>query len=110
MEIDWYLTGGPDEHGQRFGWSEFLERVSAIEGGEKADAAFHSQVVIDLVRDVVPASDFEELRDQLPHEEEGQNWGKLFEVVDSGGWNEGMEAQVGGGERDVEKADSTLNM
>jgi uncharacterized protein (DUF2267 family) len=101
MEIGWYLTGGPDEHGERFGWSEFVERVSAVGGVDRAEAAFHSQVVIDLLGESVPESDFEQLRDQLPHDAEGQNWGKLFGVVDAGGWNEGMEAQVGGGAQDV---------
>jgi uncharacterized protein (DUF2267 family) len=101
MEIGWYLTGGPETHGERFGWSEFVERVSAVESGGRANAAFHSQVVIDLLRECVPESDFQQLRDQLPHDVEAQNWGKLFGVVDAGGWNGGMEAQVGGGAQDV---------
>ena len=86
MEIDWYLTGAPHEHGQRFDWHEFVERVAEIEGSEPQDAAYHAQLVIDLVADLVPPSDLEDLRGMLPEAESDENWGKLFAVVDSGGW------------------------
>jgi len=94
MEIKWYLTGPVDEHGQRFDWREFVARVSEIEGTDRSDAAYHAQVVVDFVETQVPASDFRQLRDQLPADE---NWGKLFEVVDAGGWGDAEEAQAGGG-------------
>ena len=86
MEIKWYMTGGVTEHGQRFDWPEYLTRVSEITGEDRADAAYHARVVADLVREVVPASDFQQLRDELPESKEG--WDNLFEVVDAGGWHE----------------------
>jgi len=86
IEIKWYMTGGVHEHGQRFDWPEYLTRVSEITGEDRADAAYHARVVIDLVREVVPASDFRQLRDELPESKE--DWGNLFEVVDAGGWHE----------------------
>ncbi|ELZ12573.1 hypothetical protein C479_04232 [Halovivax asiaticus JCM 14624] len=97
MEIKWYLTGAVDEHGQRFDWAEFLDRASEIEGRDKATVAYHTRVIIDLVREQVPGSDFEQLRNQLPESEDTQNWRKLFEVVDAGGWSDAHEAQTGGG-------------
>lgn len=97
MEIRWYLTGAVQEHGQRFDWEEFIDRVSNIEGADPTDAAYHSRVIIDLVHAAVPESDFRELRDQLPESEDDENWEKLFEVVDAGGWSDAEEAQTGGG-------------
>ena len=87
MEIDWYLTGAVHEHGQRFDWTEFVSRVSDIEGIDPADAAYHSRVILDLVHEEVPASDFRQLRDALPEAEDDENWGELFELVDAGGWS-----------------------
>jgi uncharacterized protein (DUF2267 family) len=86
MEIRWYLTGAVDDHGQRFDWHEFVDRVSEMTGADPADAAYHARVVVDLVASVVPESDFHQLRDQLPESHSDENWGKLFEVVDAGGW------------------------
>lgn len=96
MEIEWYLTGAPAEHGERFDWTEFVDRVAEIERADAADAAYHAKVIVDLVREVVPESDFRQLRDQLPEDEDDGNWRKLFEVVDGGGWGEGQERAVGG--------------
>ena len=87
MEIKWYMTGAVQDHGQRFDWSEFVERVSEIEGGDPRDAAYHARVILDLVHTVVPESDFRDLRGQLPESEDDENWRKLFEVVDAGGWS-----------------------
>jgi len=87
MEIKWYMTGAVRDHGQRFDWSEFVERVSEIEGAEPTDAAYHARVILDLVHTVVPESDFRDLRGQLPESEDDENWRKLFEVVDAGGWS-----------------------
>jgi uncharacterized protein (DUF2267 family) len=89
MEIDWYLTEAVDDHGRRFDWSEFVDRVAAASGADPADAAYHARVVVDLIASVVPESDFQQLRDQLPESPETENWGKLFEVVDAGGWEAG---------------------
>jgi uncharacterized protein (DUF2267 family) len=97
MEIDWYLTGAVDEHGQRFDWSEFVDRVAEIEGVEGSDAAYHAQVIVDLVLEQAPASDVRELREQLPESEDDENWRKLFEMTDAGGWGDAQEAQTGGG-------------
>jgi len=97
MEIKWYPTGAVRNHGERFDWHEFVERVSEVENADPADAAYHARVVVDLVHTLVPESDFQQLRDQLPESEETENWRKLFETVDAGGWSEGQEAQSGGG-------------
>jgi uncharacterized protein (DUF2267 family) len=97
MEVDWYLTGAVRDHGQRFDWREFVARVSEIEGVDPPEAAYHAQVIVDLVRTLVPPSDFQQLRDQLPERREDENWRKLFEVVDAGGWGDAQEAQTGGG-------------
>ncbi|MDX1748649.1 MAG: DUF2267 domain-containing protein [Halobacteriales archaeon] len=97
MEIKWYLSGAPREHGERFDWREFVARVGDIEGVDPPEAAYHAQVIIDLVHSVVPPSDFRQLRDALPESEDDENWRKLFEVVDAGGWGEAQEAQTGGG-------------
>ncbi|WP_251343301.1 DUF2267 domain-containing protein [Haloplanus halophilus] len=91
MEIKWYMTGAVHEHGQRFDWSEFVARVADVENAERADAAYHAQVIVDLVRDLVPESDFRQLRDQLPESEDDENWGKLFELTDAGGWSDPNE-------------------
>ena len=87
MEIKWYMTGGVHEHGQRFDWPESLTRVADIEGADRADAAYHARVVVDLVREVVPESDFRQLRDELPESGGTEGWGNLFEVADAGGWH-----------------------
>jgi uncharacterized protein (DUF2267 family) len=97
MEIDWYLTGAVDEHGQRFDWREFVSRVSDVEGTDPPEAAYHARVVVDLVHSIVPESDFRQLRDQLPESDEAEGWQSLFEVVDAGGWGEAQEGQTGGG-------------
>lgn len=84
IEIKWYLTGAVHEHGQRFDWQEFVERVSEVERADPADAAYHARVIVDVVRSQVPESDFHQLRDMLPESGDAENWGSLFEVVDEG--------------------------
>src|SRR6056297_2653039 len=49
LEIKWYPTGAVREHGQRFDWSTFVERVAEVEGIERQEAAYHAQVIVDLV-------------------------------------------------------------
>jgi uncharacterized protein (DUF2267 family) len=90
MEIDWYLTGAVREHGQRFDWREFVARVAEKEGEgvEPAEAAYHAQVVVDLVSTVVAPNELRQVRDGLPEAEDDENWRKLFAVVDAGGWSE----------------------
>ncbi|WP_254863005.1 DUF2267 domain-containing protein [Halovivax gelatinilyticus] len=99
LEIKWFLTGAVHDHGQRFDWREFVTRVSEIEGDgvDDAEAAYHARVIIDFVAEQVPPSDFQQLRDQLPESEGDENWRKLFEIVDAGGWSEAHESQTGGG-------------
>ena len=99
LEIKWYMTGAVHEHGQRFDWQEFVQRVSDIEGKgvDRPEAAYHARVIVDLMETIVPPSDFRQLRDQLPESERDENWRKLFEVVDAGGWGAAEEAQTGGG-------------
>lgn len=97
MEIKWYMTGAVDDHGQRFDWTEFVDRVAEIDGTEPSDAAYHARVVVDLMRTVVPDADFHDLRGQLPESEDDENWRELFGIVDAGGWGEAEEAQTGGG-------------
>lgn len=97
MEIKWYLTGAVHEHSQRFDWTEFVSRVSEIEGTDRPDAAYHAQVIMDFVGTLVPSSDLQQLRDQLPEDEDDENWQKLFNVIDAGGWGDAQEAQTGGG-------------
>jgi uncharacterized protein (DUF2267 family) len=96
MEIKWYPTGAVQEHGQRFDWAEFVTRVSEIEGVERAEAAYHAQVIVDLVGTLVPESDLRQLRDQLPESEDDENWRKLFEIIDAGGWEGTREPQSSG--------------
>ncbi len=99
IEIKWYMTGAVHEHGQRFDWSEFVERVSEIEQADPADAAYHARIIVDLIETLVPESDFQQLRDSLPESEDDENWRKLFEIVDAGGWGEAEEAQTDGGQQ-----------
>ncbi len=96
MEIKWYLTGAVHDHGQRFDWQEFVSRVSDVEVTDRPEAAYHAQVIVDLVHTQVPPSDFQQLRDQLPESEDDENWRKLFAVVDAGGWSEGEAGQTAG--------------
>lgn len=88
MEIGWYLTGAVQEHGERFDWREFVSRVSEIEGADPPKAAYHAQVIVDLVASNVAPSEIAQIRDQLPESEDDEDWGKLFAVVDAGGWHE----------------------
>ncbi len=86
VEIKWYPVGAVSDHGQRFDWSEFVTQVSEIEGVDHSDAAYHAQVIMDLVASAVPESDIQDLRAQLPEGENEENWQKLFTIVDAGGW------------------------
>ncbi|MFP8889068.1 DUF2267 domain-containing protein [Natrialbaceae archaeon A-CW2] len=78
MEIDRYLTEA--EHGQRFDYQEFLDRVSEREGEsvDRSDANYHAQQVLAVVADVVPPGNVTKVRDGLPEDYE-----KLFAQVDA---------------------------
>jgi nucleotide-binding universal stress UspA family protein/uncharacterized protein (DUF2267 family) len=94
MEIKWYPTGAVETHGQRFDWQEFVARVSDIEAVEPSEAAYHAQVIVDLVGSIVPPSDLQQLREQLPADD---GWGQLFAVIDAGGWGDTQEVGAGDG-------------
>ncbi len=75
MEIDRYLTTA--EHGQRFDYHEFLDRVAEREGVDRADANYHAQQVLAVVAEVVPPGNIEKARNNLPEDYE-----PLFELID----------------------------
>ena len=75
MEIDRFLTEA--DSGQRFDYDEFLDRVAGHEGIDRADAAYHAQVVVGQVAEVTQASEMRQVRDQLP-----DDFDDLFEFVD----------------------------
>jgi uncharacterized protein (DUF2267 family) len=83
MEVDFYLTGAVRDHGQRFDWGEFVDRVREREGATDrragADAAYHARVVVALMADVVAPGEMRQIRSQLPADE---GWDQLFELVD----------------------------
>lgn len=80
MEIDRYLRDA--ESGQRFDYDEFVERVWSREEmsdpDDRADAAYHAQVVLAVVAETVPETEMKQVRGQLPAE-----FDPLFELVDS---------------------------
>jgi uncharacterized protein (DUF2267 family) len=84
MEIDYYLQAA--DHGQRFDYDEFLARVAERENRDPEDddlpdANFHAQAVVSLFAEVVPGSEVEQVRQQLPQDED---WETLFELVGAG--------------------------
>ncbi|ELZ81443.1 hypothetical protein C455_04601 [Haloferax larsenii JCM 13917] len=105
MEIDWYLTGAVREHGERFDWHEFVDRVSEIEGIDRSKAAYHARVIVDLVASIVPETEIRQVRNQLPEGDDGENWDQLFSLVDSGGWGDAQEAQTGGGPQPTDEGE-----
>ncbi|GAB3416649.1 hypothetical protein GCM10027435_14300 [Haloparvum alkalitolerans] len=89
MEIDRFLLAV--EHGQRFDYDEFIERVtdranyddvdvSFGKGGaiDPSDADFYAKAVVALVADQLPGGQTDQLRDQLP-----DDYASLFEFVDA---------------------------
>ena len=76
MEIDGYLSKA--DHGQRFDYQEFLDRVSEREGVDRADANYHAQQVLAIVAEVVPPGNIEKTKNQLPEE-----YDRLFELLES---------------------------
>jgi uncharacterized protein (DUF2267 family) len=73
-EIDRYLTEA--ESGQRFEFTEFIERVAERADVDQADAKLYAQAVAALVADVVPAGEVSDLQGDLPADYE-----ELFEFV-----------------------------
>jgi uncharacterized protein (DUF2267 family) len=86
MEIDWYVESA--DHGQRFDFDEFVTRVVQRENRDpsdpsaRSDAVYHAQAIFALVADNVPGGEIEQVRQQLPDDE---NWDKLYELVDAEG-------------------------
>lgn len=75
MEIDRFLT--EVEHGQRFGWTEFVHRVAERANVEPADAAFYAQAVVALVYELEPVGEMVDISGSLPEDE----FADLFELV-----------------------------
>lgn len=75
MEIDRYLAEA--DHGQRFDYQEFLERVADRGGVDQADANYHAQQVIAVVAEIVPPGNIEKARNGLP-----DDFDALFEAAD----------------------------
>ncbi|MFA9425096.1 DUF2267 domain-containing protein [Natronorubrum sp. A-ect3] len=78
MEIDRYLTEA--EHGQRFDYQEFLDRVAERENIDRADANYHAQQLMVVISEVVPAGNLEKIDDQLP-----EDFDPLFELLEAAG-------------------------
>lgn len=76
MEIDYYLESA--DHGQRFDYDEFLDRVADRANVDASDANYHAQVVVGLVSELVARSEIEQVRAQLP-----DDFDPLFELVDA---------------------------
>ncbi|AGB39378.1 DUF2267 domain-containing protein [Natronococcus occultus] len=76
MEIDRYLSAA--QHGQRFDYQEFLDRVAEREGVDRADANYHAQQLMVVVAEDVPPGNIEKVRNNLPEE-----FDPLFELVDA---------------------------
>lgn len=89
-EIDWYLLQA--EHGQPFGYDEFVERVAekmdyghldleadygTPSGVEESEAAYRARAVVALLGETVPGGELANVEDQLPAE-----YDDLFEFVD----------------------------
>ncbi len=75
MEIDRYITEA--EHGQRFDYSAFLDRVAEREGVDRSDANYHAQQIVAVIAEDTPPGNLEKARNQLPEDFDG-----LFEAVD----------------------------
>jgi uncharacterized protein (DUF2267 family) len=79
MEIDIFLQDA--DSGQIFDYQEFLQRVAERSRADQADAAFYAQVVLDVVDETTPASELQDVRDQLP-----ADYDDLFELVGESGY------------------------
>lgn len=79
-EIGRHLTESSEA--ESFGWQEFVGRVAEGEGltdeDDRADAAYHAQVVVALVAEAVSVGELADVIAQLPEDE----FDELFELVD----------------------------
>lgn len=81
MEIDRYLIEA--DSGQRFDFDEFVSRVAeraALGDDERArsEAVYYARAIVALLATVVPGSEIEQVRRQLPEDE---GFESLFELV-----------------------------
>lgn len=76
MEIDRYLLEA--DSGERFGWDEFVQRVSERANVDEPEAVFRAQAVIELVWSLEPVGEDRDVRQSLPGE-----FDDLFEFVDA---------------------------
>lgn len=74
-EIDYYLESA--DSGQRFEYTELLDRVGGRIGIEPSDANYYGQQVLALIAEIVPPGNVRTVRDQLP-----DDFAPLFEFVD----------------------------
>ncbi|RKD95048.1 DUF2267 domain-containing protein [Halopiger aswanensis] len=66
---------------ERFEFDEFVDRVAErqeIGEGDPADAAFHAQVVVDVVDEAVTEGAIDDIKEQLPDDE---GYETLFEIA-----------------------------
>ncbi|SEH14703.1 Uncharacterized conserved protein, DUF2267 family [Natronorubrum sediminis] len=70
---------------EQFAFDEFVDRVADREevgDDDPADAAFHAQVVLDVVEEAVSVGALEDIKTQLPMDE---GYDELFEIAESEG-------------------------
>lgn len=81
MEVDRYLLEA--ESGQQFDFDEFISRVverTELGNGEdgSSEAVYYTQAIFALLADIVPESEFEEVQEGFPADED---YDQLFELV-----------------------------
>ena len=97
MEIDYYLESA--NHGNRFDYDDFVRLVAERENmnpeddDDLSDAAYHGQAIVALVADNVPGGEMDQVRQQLPDDED---WENLFELV---GQDEAFDRQDQGSQQ-----------
>ncbi|QCS42565.1 DUF2267 domain-containing protein [Natrinema versiforme] len=90
MEIDRFLLEA--ESGQQFDFDEFVGRVAERAGLEddedgRPEAVYYAQAIVALLAEIVPGSEFEEVRANVPDDDFEQ----LFELV---GVDEAFEEEM----------------
>jgi uncharacterized protein (DUF2267 family) len=76
MEIDYYLESA--DHGQRFDYDEFVERVADRANLDRSDANHYGQIVVGLVSELVSRAEVEEVRAGLT-----TDYDDLFALIDA---------------------------
>lgn len=76
MEVDYHLEAA--ESGQRFDYDEFVSRVAERATVDESEAAYYGRVVVGLVSELVPRSEIEQVRAQLP-----DDYDDLFRLIDA---------------------------